>query len=105
MQLNSAVASTIIASMFSMSAFCAEVEVSDDRKRHAAKKTSSVQLEPVVDIHNSPAVLAHPTKSASSAESLAELEMLRKQGEARDRRICGWHKSQGKACPERFPGD
>ncbi|MFA6970652.1 MAG: hypothetical protein WC208_04535 [Gallionella sp.] len=101
MYIQFAIATVMIGSLFSMSTFAA---CQDDEKRR--NSSQAVQpLENIVDIHNSPVILEHPTRMQSGAEGGAELEKLRKAGEMReiDRRT--WYQSRGKAYPERFAGD
>ncbi len=103
-QYSVATATVILGSVFSMATFAAEMECDDKKKRRAAS-ASAQSLESIVDIHNSPVILAHPTKFNSSEESIAELQKLRVAGELRDSKMRAAAQAQGKPYPERFAGD
>lgn len=95
-----ALATLVLGSLFSMSSFATEL---DDKKKRRA--SAAQPLESIVDIHNSPVILAHPTAMSSGAESIAELQKLRQLGEMRESKLRAWHQSTGKPYPARFAGD
>ncbi len=99
-----AMTAVILGSMFSMSSFANEVDVEEEKKRRNAR-VAIQSFEPVVDIHNTPVVMAHPTLAASKTASLAELSKLRVAGEQRERGLRAWYAARGQAYPERFAGD
>lgn len=96
------IATLVLGSLFSMSSFAAELELDDKKKRRAA---SAQPLESIVDIHNSPVILAHPTQLVSDKESMSKLQKLRAIGEQRETRLRAWYQTQSKPYPERFTGD
>ncbi|MDD4929394.1 MAG: hypothetical protein PHP85_08975 [Gallionella sp.] len=98
------IATVILGSVFSMASFAAELESDDEKKRRASGGTVP-SFENVVDIHNSPVILEHPTKMNSGAQSTAALRKSHQAGEIRERHMRSWYQSQGKAYPERFKGD
>lgn len=99
-----AVAAVVFGSIFSMSSIAAELSIADDKKR-SSSKLSHRSLEVLVDIHQSPAVLAHPTIIPTGEASIAELNRLRVEGEAREQTLRTWYQARGLAFPERFAGD
>jgi hypothetical protein len=104
MYLNFAVA-TVVLGLISMNAFGIEEDEEGKKRRHAAKLATVNQFEPVVDIHNSPVILEHPTVPVSTAESIAKLKRLESEGAARESSLRKWHAAHGRTYPERFAGD
>lgn len=95
-----ALATLVLGSLFSMSSFATEL---DDKKKRRA--SAAQPLESIVDIHNSPVILAHPTLLVSDEESIGKLQRLRAMGAQRETKLRAWYQAQGKAYPERFAGD
>jgi hypothetical protein len=105
MYLNFAIATMVLGSMFSINAFAAESESVDDKKRRHHKPATLNHFEPVVDIHNSAVIVAHPTPLLSGKEGIAELQKLNEIGAAREQSLRAWHESRGTSMPVRFAGD
>lgn len=98
------VAVAVVGSLFSMSAMATELNEVDDKKRRSGK-CATRSWEPVVNIHNTEVVQAHPLSVPSGEESIGKLQHLRVQGERREAALRAWYQARGKSYPERFYGD
>lgn len=101
MYIQFAIAAVMTGSLFSMAASAACLD--DEKRRNSSQAVP--QFENIVDIHNSPLILAHPIPMQSGAEGVAELEKLRRAGEVREINRRSSYQSRGQAYPERFAGD